>query len=245
MQSHLKALPVVVMLMACSACKPDPLALSDSAAKKLIERTWNGGVLVIPVGRLTSVGNLINSRQPDRSKGEVSQAELQSLRVWEQLGFLKISEVHDLSKGFSGWNDFFALSQNGVQTRFVAAEGPKAPQIPCSDDQRLKYGTTWGQTRLLCVPDGEARVERIVQNELHPIGADHYRAIMGTHTWTPSQIMSEYLAKTGQTSKPERKFMVALKHDPFSGDWKPVAVDIADRDAEFQSNGVTSLLGRK
>jgi hypothetical protein len=231
--------------MALSACKPDPLALSDSTAGKLIERTWNGGVLIVPVGRLTSVGNIINSRQPDRTKGEVSQSEFQSLRVWQQLGFIKISEVHDLSKGFSGWNDFFALTQNGVQTRFVVAEGSKASQIPCSDDQRMKFGRAWGQTRLLCVPDGEARVEKIVQNEVHLIGADHYRAIMGMHTWTPSPIMSEYLARTGQASKRERKFMVALKHDPFSGDWNLVAVDLADRDSEFPTNSVTSLLGRK
>lgn len=241
----LKALPIVVILTAFSACKTDPLALSDSSAKQIIERTWRDGVLIIPFGRLTSVGNLIDSRQPDRSKGEISQAEFQTLRIWEQIGLIKISDVHDLSKGFSGWSDLFALSQNGVQTRFVVTEGPKASQVRCSDDQRKKYGKAWGQVGVLCVPDGEATVEKIVQNELHSIGADHYRAIKGTHKWTPSRTMSEYSERTRQTSKRERKFMVALKHDPFSEEWKFVAVDIADRDSEFRTSAVTSLLGRK
>ena len=54
-QSCLKALLLAVILLALSACKPDR------------ERTWSGRVVIVPLGRLTSVGNLINNREPDRS----------------------------------------------------------------------------------------------------------------------------------------------------------------------------------
>jgi hypothetical protein len=244
MKIRLRALPILAILTTLSACKTDPLALSDRNAEKVIERTFSESSVAIPLGRLTSVGDLIGSRQPDRTKGEVSQDEFRDLRVWEQIGVIKVSEIQALSKGFSGWNDFFALSQRGVQTRFIAAEGPKASRVRCSDDQRKKYSKDWGQISLLCVPTGRITVERIGQNEVHSIGTDHYRAIMGTYIATPSPIMSEFHEKSGQKTIREGKFVVALKHDPFSGEWNFVTADFTYRDSEFQTNAVKTLLGQ-
>jgi hypothetical protein len=236
---------IVVAGIVLSSCRTDPWALSNSQAKKRIEQIWREGVIVIPVGRLSAVREAMGGRPPDRSKGEVSLTEFQNLRIWEQIGVVKIAEVHDLSKGFNGWNDWFALTQSGTQVRFVSSEGPRAAELHCTESQRTRIGRGWGQTSVLCIPDGAASVDRIVQNDLHPIGADHYRAIIGTHTWTPSPMMAEYFKKTGQEPKRERKFMAALKFDPFASVWDLVTADIASRDSEFQTHTVTNLLVAK
>lgn len=200
-----------------------------------------GEMAILPLGRLTAVREG-GDRSPRPSEGEVSLNAFNDLKAWSSLGVLKISEVHNLSRGFSGWGDFWALSQNSVQARFVSSEGPKAAAFRCTDRERKLIGNKWGQFNYLCIPGGTGRIERTVHNELISIRADYYWVVRGTHTWTLPPIQVEYLTLMRQQQTPIRKFRTVLKFDPFDSVWILVAFDIANRYMEFSIDHVGTFL---
>src|ERR1700736_6305040 len=98
MSSRTRILCIILAAIVLAACRTDPWALSDGQARKRIEEIWREGIIVIPIGRLSAVREVMGGRPPDRSKGEVFLTEFQNFRNWEQIGVLKVTEVHDLSK---------------------------------------------------------------------------------------------------------------------------------------------------
>lgn len=236
---------IIVVGIFLAACGTDPLALSDSEAKKRIAQIFGGSMEFVPLGHLSAVRDAIGGRQLDRGKGEISLAEFKNLRTWEQVGIVKIADVQDLSNGFTGWNNWFALTQSGTQIRFLASEGPKAGEFHCTDSVRTWVRKYWGETTVLCVPQGEKTMGKIVQNERHDVGADHYRVVTGTYVYNASPIYSEYLKTAGKRKTMDVRFIVALKYDPFSSIWNMATVDTAEGDAEFRTQNVRSLLVAK
>jgi hypothetical protein len=207
-----------------------------------MEQVWNGGLgdmAILPLGRLTAIRG---ERSPRQSEGEVSLSTFNDLKVWSALGVLKISEVRELSREFTGWGDFWQLSQNAVQARFASSEGPKAGAFRCTERERRLVGNRWGQLNYLCVPGGTGKIERIVQNELLSIRADYYRVVRGTHTWTLPPIRVEYLDFIREEQTPARKFRAVLRFDPFDSVWVVFAFDIAGRYQEFSTDHVGTYL---
>ena len=232
------------LLLASYGCGQEQYALSDSQAKDLFEKIWATQFQVLPLGQLSAIGGPAASlRQPNRQQGEVSQEDLSRIRVLDQMGVVKLTVLQDLSKGFTNWNDWMALTQSGIQIRFAVAPTAQAKALQCSAGQRALVAKIYGNREGLCVLPGVATVERIVSNEARVIGADHYRVVMGNHTWESTPIVAEVERREGKQQSRERKFMVALKYDPFSSEWKTVAIDLADHDKEFSTHSVSTLLG--
>jgi hypothetical protein len=245
---NLRLSTTVIILFACCCCGQTSQTLSDGEAKIRIEKYWEAGdLLMFPLGQLTVIGGLGVS--PDRkiaeSKRELDRGGFVSMQIFEQMGIVAISQQEDLTKRFTTWENWLSMTQNGVQARIIAKPGPQAGACHCDEQQQAAAMKVYGDTNVLCISKGHATIEKIVQNEARTVGVDHYRAVLGTHVWTASPIMQEFYRRAGQPQKAERKFMAALKYDPFDSEWHVVAQDIADRDATFLTRNVNDLLAQK
>jgi hypothetical protein len=229
------------------------LALSDREAAQQIQEYWHRNpwfktALLIPLGRVTVLRDegMFNLQKADHSKREITLSELKELKDWEDVGVLKVTVNEDLSKSFTNWNDWLALTQKGVQLRVVISEGTRGHELGCTPSQQAYASRSYGNSAGVCVPLGAyTGVKSIVKNELHSVGIDHYRVILGTSTWkrTSLSIKKDYpRAPKTENFDTNCKFIVALKHDPFTGKWNAVAQDVGDEGVDFYTHNVNKLI---
>lgn len=217
----------VVFLLGCP--KTDSETLSDSAASKIIQDTWQ-----LPAYRILLNDFQVVSGGTDWSKRRVSVREFRLYKALGDAGLLIVAEGKNLTEKFTGWDDWFSLVDGGVQL--------EAAVLPTQRGKELGQIEKRGESELLALPDGKYRVNSIVQNEEIRGSADHYRLVMGTHTATLIPEIKKALDAIGSRTYAERKFRVLLKFDPFDKSWKLVANDIAPRQGEFNTESVNEYL---
>ena len=147
----------------------------------------------------------------------------------------------DLTQRYSGWEDFFKLTQSGVLMEVSVKPGPGAtgvgevgtdhpdfPEVPCLKSLRETY-----------------RVETIIEN----VGVEHpverFRLVSGLHVAEPGPLfrtIAEVKESDPDIAPSTRKFRALMKFDPFSSEWRLHAFDIAARDAEFSSRNVPTAV---
>src|SRR6266481_7687499 len=88
---------------------------NNAAAKKTIETAWNSPQLGLVVGQIRFIDPTIAQRPPDASKGEDALSELPLYRAFVKKGFITLSDERDLTTAFTGWGDWFQLTQSGVR----------------------------------------------------------------------------------------------------------------------------------
>jgi hypothetical protein len=223
-------------------CGKDPLALSDREATRIIEPELMLVFTPVPLGHLAVVGD---GRVPNLPKGEITEHLFSTLAVWDRLGLIKITEKRDLTGRFSGWDNWFALSQRGVVRTLNSVEGPKGRGLRCSGDIQMKVGKSYyGELPCLCVPTGTPTVERIIRNDLRSVGVEYYRIVIGEYSESLSTFTKEFqIAFTkGEWRAGRNRFIAVLKHDPFSGKWKLVESRKGRPNQEIDSSFVRDIL---
>lgn len=203
--------------------------LSDSEAKTVIEQGWSSGGFRVYLGDFQVV-----DARPDLSKRRMAISEFKSYESWQDLGLIRITVNKELSKNFTGWDDWNRLFGEGVQMDAQIQATKEGAHMQVDQSGR-------GPSYLL-IPSGTTTVEKIVRNEPIKIGVDDYRVVMGLHTTNHTQEAKYYLRKINAPSAAEGKFQVLLKFDPFGSTWKILVKDIADRDKEFRTNNVNAFV---
>ena len=220
---------ILVFALAWAGCA-SPEHLSDSDARAVIERVWNAADVGLVLGDIMFV-----SGNADTSKGRDSITEWPLYEAFARNGVLSVRNVRDLTGQFTGWNDFFALTQSGVRkTATIAAT-----------DQGKARGTLKhvGAFDELWIKVASTTVESIAANDEDIVGTDKYRVIVGTHTYSvPDEMSAAFEAARGWDHVKERRFKVLLKFDPIDKDWKFVAADIGKRSDDFRTNQVGQTL---
>ncbi len=175
------------------------------------------------------------TENPDMAKGRESVKEWPLYQAFAKRGVITISNEKDLTKSFTGWNDWMSLTQSGIRRTATVklSDGTKASgtvkRIGDFDELWVKVATT--------------KVESIVANDEELVGTDRYRVVLGTHTYdVPVEMSAAFEASRGWNHVRERRFKILLKFDPFDKQWKMVVADLGTRTEDFSSNSVGSTL---
>ncbi len=216
------------------AASPD---LTDAEAKGFIDTLWSKSAVKIKLGPL-DIGDDTFGDPTNLERGIISQRLYRTYQAYEKVGLIQMGEDqgfkrHMEGKGFN-WGTFLQQSQ-GLRGKIVVEPSARGHEVARNGGLPQKQG--W-----LVIRDATFRVDRIIKNEPYRKGADDYRVIMATYTarWTPAYKRAMELL--GNVYSEERKAKVLLKYDPFKSSWTAVAVDVANRDAEFQTDRVSRVL---
>lgn len=241
--SRAALLATLFLALANGQSKP---TISNEEAAKIVRRdieTMN--IMADPIGKLSVIRQSPVKPKADYSQGEINPSDFKELQLLAKLGVVKISQSQDLSKEFTNWNDWFAMTQQGVAVRIAVTRTPAIKDYPqCSSSQRtwVEKNFNLGKQDFVCFPVGELTVDKIVSNEIRTVGADHYAIVMGTYSQELTPAMKSFFALAGQTPASQKKFVTALKFDPFTDGWVIKALDQADRQQEFKTENVNRLL---
>lgn len=207
-------------------------SLSDREAMSPLEGHWrSAGVLRIKLGNLKVVREPL---EPDISKGELSEKDLDGYKVLDRLGVIAITKMEVLSQRRFNWEDFRNMALGGKAELTVRA-GEKGLDLQRRANVRAEDG--W-----LIIPQGTFKIEKIVRNEEQKKVVDYYRVVMGTFTASWTAEYREYASSMGRQLSDKRKFKVLYAYDAFTSKWKIVAWDYANLDEEFHTNYVDSAL---
>jgi hypothetical protein len=224
----------ILLLFLCASCagaadKKDPL--SDAEAKTAIEQQWKSlAVLAIPVGKVAISHGLTEERNPAQRR--FNQKDLSVFKAWQAAGLVQVRELKNLTKEFTGWDDWLKLTQGGVGSEI---------QILLTEQGRKANTST--NTDIAQIPQGSFRITKITSNEERERDFDRYCLVTGFHQaeWTAEfkQIMRQLNQPVPAES---RKFRALFKFDKFANRWKLITSDNADAEGEFTSNTVQEAL---
>jgi hypothetical protein len=219
-----------------------PLSCSRSVGnadpKATIEAAWNGARVGLVTGQVRFIDAASAQRRPDASRGEDALSELPLYRAFAAKGFVAISAERDLTSGFTGWGDFMQLTQAGVR---------RTAHVTLTDKGKAAGEVTnlGGGVEELWLHLGHAEIKDIVANDTVTIGADHYRVVMGTHTFDiPEDLKAAYAEARGEHFGRERRFKALLKYDPFKKTWVYIGADLGPRDGNFSSDIINQVLAK-
>ena len=202
-------------------------------ATTLITDHWRENRKVLPMGQVKVIGTggLYGDRKIyDVTKGEISSADFRWYDVLEKEGLVKITNNQDLTNtGTFSWDNWFALTQGGVQQKVTVRLTSDNSQLRCSDTI-IKL---LGRKELICIDGGSGTVEEIVRSEKFEVGTGQFWLLMGNHRWQWGNLMKKFRSATGQSVDEKRKFMVLAKYDPFLKKWAIDGFDHALRSEAF------------
>ena len=226
------ALAATSVLSSCSGGSGTGSNREISAA---IESAWNGATLGLVAGEVRFIAGGMAGRTPDASKGEDALSELPLYRAFAAKGLITISDERDLTGSFTGWNDWFQLTQSGVRRTARVALTERGRQS--GEVKKV------GEVEELFLRVGAAKIEEIVANDALVFGADQYRVVQGTHTFDiPEDIAAAYSEASGNQLGRERRFKALLKYDPFEKKWAYLGADLGARAGNFATNHVDQAL---
>jgi hypothetical protein len=224
LNARLALLPFLVI--ALTGCSSGP-SMPDAAIKELLERNWTSmSDIPFQLGEVHFVAE-------DRPQ-KVKQAAIRDYPLYiayRDAGVLEIAGDRDLTRDFTGWNDFLSLSQNGVRrvaTIKVTAKGRRIAQIV--NDQVV-----------LLRPPVKYQVDTVVSNEALRIGADPYRIAIGLFTRTmdsTDNVAKAWMAIYGDSFGDKRRFRVLLKFDIIAKSWGVSALDVGAASYDFPTDNV-------
>lgn len=222
----------VGLLLSCSGSRETG---NNSQMKAAIESAWNATNLGFVTGEVRFIDVGMAGRRPDASKGEDALSELPLYRAFAAKGLLKITAERDLTSRFSGWNDWFELTQSGVRRTARITLTEKGRQT--GEVRKV------GDVEELFLRLGEAKIEDIVANDALVLGADRYRVVLGTHTFDiPEDVAAAYVQARNDRLGRERRFKALLKYDPFEKEWKFLGADLGPRTGVFETDHVDTAL---
>ena len=205
-------------------------SLGDNAARAVLDRLWNQPDVYFLLGDVKFV-----TRNPVTAQGQDSVQEWPLYQAFARDGVITIRNQKDLTKHFTGWNDWLSLTQDNI--RLSATVGLTA--------KGRARGTLihQGHVAELALKVATIKVNRIVSNDEERTGSDLYHVVVGTLTYNvPKDMSAAFAAARGWNHVRKRRFRVLLKYDAINKDWVEVASDIANQTSEFHSDNVTSVL---
>jgi hypothetical protein len=222
-----------------AACATSPYALSDRAAKDIFVHIMNdpARATLLPLGNLSVVSSMHERFEGVKGNDKISQEAFAYYQNLKREDLITITNYRDLTKGFQGWNSFFALSQQGIAQQFSAEPTAKANSLVCPDATLKAFAIT----KALCLSDGQLQTATVTQNQLLTSGSDYYRVVRGFHEWSWNPVFVKIMEKRKGEFGRERKFAMLLKFDPFKKNWSSVAMDVGNRDVDLLTNGVEKM----
>ena len=184
----------------------------------------------IPVGKIEISHGLSSERAPEKRR--FNQEDLKGLKAWQLAGVLRIAEKKDLSKEFTGWNDFAKLTQDGVGKEVEVFLTQRGKVLNRSEDAAVAR-----------ISAGTFAITQITSNEIKELEFDTYCLISGLYDaeWSPEfEQVIRVLTNTALTN--HRKFQALFKHDKIDGLWKFVVMDVADKNQDFFTSNVRDAL---
>ena len=200
--------------------------LTDEEARAFIEKLWSTSPFAIKLGSMTVVGGFAElAGDFNTAQNEISGAGYKTLQAYEKVGIIKISASKtEVWLGRQITKIFVTKTDAGEE---LAKKGG----LPQKDG--------WLIMRLFNV----VRVDEIIKNEARRKGIDDYRIIMANYT---AELTPEYRRAwemLGKKLSEKRKVIMLIKFDPFSSTWKHAVSDLANRDENFSTNYVSTVLG--
>ena len=208
---------------------------------QVIEALWNGNFYGIILGgvKFKSDSPFESHGTANASKGIENYQELPIYEAFAREGIISMTQ-RDLSKDFTGFGDFFELSQNGIR---------KTAQVTLTEKGRASGAIQkFGETSVLTLKPVTYKVSRIVADESVNTVAYKLRIVQGVQEIQIPEFLREAWAKVYGYSAGERKFKVLLKFDPFDEKWKvfvdgsEAVQDFAAVNAEFNTHNVDQVL---
>lgn len=231
------AMRLLVLICCGTACADSATRLRNASAASLLQDKWQEDRRYFRLGsvkfyRPDPLGETEASFAPDR----VPLVAYKRYAAFAVLGLIRLDGDRDLSQAFTGWGNFGALTQQGVQrvaNVFVTPEGAKRGTV---------HENAGRQTAVSFVV-GERSIKKIVSNEALEAGnGDRYRVVMGTMT---EKFASAELYQALRSAMPEHedgRFRALLKYDPFSSAWKLTTSDWGAREGDFDSQEVPTAI---
>ncbi len=199
--------------------------LTDKESKAFIENLWSTSAFAIKLGSMTVVGGFAElAGDINTAKNEISGEHYKILQAYEKVGIIKISASKtEVWLGRQITKIFVTKTDAG--------------------EELVKKGGLPQKDGWLIMRQGIFRVDEIIKNEARRKGIDDYRIIMANYTaeWTPECIRA--LEMVGRKLSEKRKVIMLIKFDPFSSTWKHAGSDLANRDENFSTNYVSTVLG--
>lgn len=222
--------PLVCAVLALFGCADDPTRLDESEARTLLETSWNEERFTLLLGKVQFVdgaGSLEGRR--------VSLASLPTYRAFARSGLVQMINERDLTDNFTGWNDWFQLTQNGV--RHVATIR--------ATDEASAAGDISGDAGAenLAIRLGTSTIEKIVSNDSIAAPApEKLRLVQGLHVFEGDARFKEAWERSGQLAGRDRRFRSVLRYDPFESRWQVLATDVGERMGAFATQTVPELM---
>jgi hypothetical protein len=156
---------------------------------------------------------------------------MHAYEVLRQQNAIVISSNTDLTSNDNfSWNNFFALSQQGVVRKLtVALASPGDKKLRCPDAMLKRLGTD----KLICIETGSGSVQEIVRSQKFQIGTTKCWLIMGNHRWKWSETERKIRDRQGKVSEESMKFMALAQYEDFTKKWQLALVDYAPRAGQF------------
>jgi hypothetical protein len=95
-----------------AACTTSPYALSDRAAKEIFVHIMSdpARTTLLPLGNLSVISSMHEHFEGVTGSDKISQAAFAYYQNLKRDDLITITNYRDLTRGFQGWNAFFALS---------------------------------------------------------------------------------------------------------------------------------------
>lgn len=233
MRRYVKLLVVLLPLGSFAACSSDsPTNLTDGTAAAVLQEAWKEEV------KLFLLGPIQFRRGNSSGPGYAMLSDYPLYRSVTEKGLLRLDDERDLSGSFTGWNDFFALTQSGVQRTATVAltdQGAKLGSV-------RKVGDT--EREFVTFVVGTYRIDKIVSNEAVDLNGEKFRVVLGTHFFDVKTEYGDALAAAKVPTYRDRRFRALLKYDAFESKWKLRVADVGPREVDFQSQNVPTTLAQ-
>ena len=224
---------VGLFLLCLVACSSDgPSNLRDGTAKSVLQEAWKEEL------RVFKLGSIQFRRGNSSGPGYDMLSSYPRYRALANKGLLKLENDRDLSGNFTGWNDFFALTQSGVQRTSTVVLTPEGAKIGTVHQVANTEG------KFVTFIFGGYRIEKIVSNEAVDMNGDKYRVVLGTHVFEVRPEFLDVMTQAGEPTFRDRRFRALLKYDAFDSKWKLQISDVGPRDVDFQSQNVPTRLAQ-
>lgn len=225
---------LICFLAACSKKGGSPTSLDDSEAKKILLQVWNQPYIGFPLGNVEVSHGLSGKRDP--AKRLFNQEDLNSFRIWMDVGIISMSIQRDLTQEKFTWDNWSKLTQGGVAQEVSISLTELGREINESvDPDFLRFA------------EAKFTINDITSKEFKELGFDKYCYITGVHQAEYIPAVKEAIERmSSQKIEKERKFRAIFKFDPIESTWTMAAFDITtSRDAQFSTNNVQAALERR
>jgi len=231
MSTHVPRYFWVVVALIATACADGPTRLRDGTARAQLQK-----LIGTELEAIVFLGEVRFYREgmPNMSMYKLTAALAKK-------GLVRLDNDRDLSGKFTGWDDFLALTQTGVQRVASVALTPEGAKLGTLErvegaDKTISEYVTFAL--------GRATVESVVSNESVEVADVKYRVIMGTYSYELLPDFREWYTQSDVPDFRDSRIRALLKWDPFKSEWEYQTSDSGPRDGDFTSETVPRTLAK-